>query len=108
MDMTNDEWIEQAFKAHGLISVKIGATISELNLGNVQGDKKTLKEALALIDQLDFLLESYPEKKDTYKKTYHALMVLLEILGLRPWAIDALQEQFGADYFFVMETQSFT
>ncbi|MBP9728619.1 MAG: hypothetical protein KBD23_00550 [Gammaproteobacteria bacterium] len=103
--MTDDQWVAKAFEAHSLISVKIGSEISEINLGDAKSNKKILKEALALIDQLDYLLESFPEEKTTYQKTYHALFALLEKLGLRPWAVDTLREQFGANSFFVLAAQ---
>ena len=106
--MTDNKWTTEAFEVHSLISVKIGSKISEINLGNAKGNKKSLKEALALIDQLDYLLESFPEEKTTYQKTYHALFILLEILGLRSWAVDTLREQFGANSFFVLEAQRST
>ncbi len=102
MNLQHDQWIEQALEVHSIISLKISSQF--LLHGDVnEAKKKFLKEALILIDQLDFLLESIATQQATYQKTYHALFILLRSLGLDDWAIRALKRRFGTECFFIRQ-----
>ncbi len=104
MEVTNDQWIEEALKVHGIISLKIHCQLM-LDLDQASNRKKMLKKALALIDELDWLLEPVDEREAKYKKNYRALFELLESLGLDLWALQTLEQSFGAKCFFVREAR---
>ncbi|MBP9728758.1 MAG: hypothetical protein KBD23_01260 [Gammaproteobacteria bacterium] len=100
MGITNDQWKTKALEVHSIISLKISRQFILLSDAD-QYKKKDLKQALALIDQLDFFLESFPAQQSSYKKTYGRLLEVLKTLGLHDWAMDTLSRRFGAHCFFV-------
>ena len=102
MEMTNDHWMTKALEVHSILSLKISRQFILLSEED-QHKKKTLKQALALIDQLDFFLESLPAQQTIYKETYGRLLDVLKTLGLHRWAIDALSRRFGSQCFFVRQ-----
>ena len=102
MEITNDQWKTKALEVHSIISLKISRQFILLS-DEDQPKKKDLKQALALIDQLDFFLESFPAKQAIYKKTYRCLLDVLKTLGLHRWATDTLSRRFGSQCFFVRQ-----
>ncbi len=102
MEMTNDHWTTKALEVHSIISLKISRQFILLSEKD-QHRKKDLKQALALLDQLDFFLESFPAQQATYTETYRRLLEVLKTLGLHRWAIDTLSRRFGSQCFFVRQ-----
>ena len=102
MEITNDHWKSKALEVHSILSLKISRQFIQLS-DEEQHKKKDLKQALALIDQLDFFLESLPAQQATYTEAYRRLLDVLKTLGLHRWAIDALSRRFGSQCFFVRQ-----
>ncbi len=98
----NDQWIDNALEAHGIISAEIHRQLL-LDLDRASNRRKILKEVQVLIDELDWLLEPVDEREVKYKKSYQALFTLLENIGLDLWALQTLKQRFGAECFFVRE-----
>ena len=98
----NDQWIDQALEAHGIISAEIHRQLL-LDLDRASNRRKILKEVQVLIDELDWLLEPVDDREVKYKKTYQDLFTLLENIGLDLWALQTLEKRFGAECFFVRE-----
>ncbi len=102
MEITNDQWKTKALEVHSIISLKISRQFILLPEKD-QYKKKDLKQALALIDQLDFYLEFFPAQQSSYKETYRRLWNVLKALGLHDWAMDTLKRRFGSHCFFVRQ-----
>ena len=102
MEMNNDHWTNKALEVHSILSLKISRQFILLSEAD-QYKKKDLKQALALIDQLDFFLESFPAQQSSYKATYRCLFDVLKTLSLYDWAMDTLSRRFGPQCFFVRQ-----
>jgi hypothetical protein len=102
VEITNDEWTSKALEVHSILSLKISGQFVLLSEAD-QHKKQDLKQALVLIDQLDFLLESFSAQQSRYKDTYRLLFDRLKTLGLYDWAVDTLSRRLGPDCFFVRQ-----
>ncbi len=98
----HDQWIDEALWVHSVISLEIHRQLL-LDLDGSSNRRKMLKEALALIDKLDWLLEPVDNRETAYKKSYHILFELLENLGLDLWTLQTLEQKWGAGCFFIRE-----
>jgi hypothetical protein len=86
--------IDKTLKIHSAISIEI---THQLRLTELQAKKARLKQALSLIDQLDFFLESPLKIKYYYSKVQRELFKILESLEIPvvPFAVCQGRESEG-------------
>ncbi len=97
--MMKYEWSEKALSVHSLIYITVAGELRIQGISNNR--KRLLKQALALVGKLDWLIMDLEEASLLYEKHYLALFSILKQVNLDRLLKKRMAEKWGEDCFFI-------
>lgn len=98
MNQTYD-WSEKALSVHSLIYIFVAG---ELRIQGISASRnRFLKQALALVGKLDWLITDLDESLSLYKNLYLELFSILKQVNLDDLLKKKMAETWGVDCFFI-------